>query len=248
MMEESSSKEDLPPLAKVLHPLSYEGLRPGRTVTIERCANSLEAAMQANRLEAEGIGCITVNANVNNLGIPYSGFTTVDVQVHEGDAERAIEILQTNPDELEPAEESDVAPPAVDEDGRPLKLVEAGRYESVRQLRSAQTLLASSRIRAFPPTLVKRGDRPAGTGSRFVMRVCEQDLESAQALLAKAQTEEDADEDPRCPKCDSWRIYPVGTFWQSLAATFGLCSQPQKQIECLACRYRGSPGEFGVEE
>jgi hypothetical protein len=63
-----------------------------------------QLAMQANRLEAEGITCITVNSNVSNLGIPYTGFTTVDVQVHQEHAERAIEILQTNPDELEPAE------------------------------------------------------------------------------------------------------------------------------------------------
>ena len=202
--------------------------------------------MQANRLEAEGITCITVNSNVSNLGIPYSGFTTVDVQVHEEDAERAIEILQTSPDELEPAEESDDASTALDEEGRPLKLIEAGRYESVRHLRAAQTVLASSRVRAFPPTLVKRGDRPAGAGARFVMRVCEQDLELAQTLLNKAKAEDEADDDPRCPKCDSWRVYPVGFFWQSVAAMFGIAKHPQKQIECLVCRHRGPPAEFGT--
>jgi hypothetical protein len=229
-------------------PLSDTNLRPGRMVTVERCANSLEAAMQANRLEAEGIGCITVNANVNNLGMPYSGFTTVNVQVHEDDAARAIEILQTNPDDLEPADDPDDASAGFDDNGQPLKLVEAARYETVRQLRSAQTLLASSRIKAYPPTLVKRGDRPVGTGRRFVLRVCEEDLESAQSLLTQAADEADAETDPRCPKCDSWRIYPVGTFWQTLAATFGICRRPEKQIECLACRYRGSPGEFGAQE
>lgn len=246
-MDDPSSKPVSPPSEKVVHELSYAGptTGPGRTVTVGRYANSMEAAMHVSRLESEGITCITANSNVSNLGIPYSGFTTVDVQVDSVDAARALEILQTNPDELEPAEGSDV-PAALDENGQPLTLVEAGRYESVQQLRSAETVLASSRVRTFAPILVNRGSRPRGTGRRFVLRVAEDDLERAQSLLKKAEADDADDDDPRCPECDPWRVYPVGAFWQSLGAMFGLARPPQKQIECLACRHRGTPEEFGM--
>src|SRR6202035_2498259 len=48
------------------------------------------------------------------------------------------------------------------ENGQPLPLVPAAAYESLRLLREAQTILAAARLRSFLPTLVPRGERPAG--------------------------------------------------------------------------------------
>ncbi len=131
-MEESLHDPTIQHTAKAVHSLSYAALRPGRTITVGRYANAIEAAMEVNRLEAEGIMCSILNSNVNGLGAPYSGFSSVEVQVHEEDAERAKGVLETNPDELEPADTPDASPAGVDDDRHPLTLVEVGRYESVR--------------------------------------------------------------------------------------------------------------------
>jgi hypothetical protein len=94
---------------------------------------------------------------------------------------------------------------------------------------------------------VPRGDRPPGEGKRFVLRVHEDDLDRARALLDDA--EEDEDDDPRCPKCASHRVYPFGGGLKGvLARTFGFGGPTggagSAGFECLACRYRGPIAEF----
>src|SRR5207245_2593169 len=95
-------------------------------------------------------------------------------------------------------------------------------FDSVRLMREAETVLSSARMCSFPPALAPRGDRPVREGKRFVLRVCEDDLERARELLAEAEAGESAEGELRCPKCRSWRVYPVSEFWKSLGAMLGL--------------------------
>jgi hypothetical protein len=225
--------------------LGSDGLsRPGRTVTVGRYSNEMEASMHAALLDAEHIYAKVLNSNVNSMGVFVSGFTEVEVQVHEADAARAMEILNTDLDELEPVEEPPDAPPVLNERGEAVRIVPAGAFDNVRRLRAAQTLLASASVRAFPPRLIKRGERPAATGKRFVLQVFEEDLDRAQALLDEAETQDQDDDDPHCPKCHSWRVFPVGQFWTCFAAFWHLCPWPQKQMECLVCHHRGLAEDF----
>jgi hypothetical protein len=115
-----------------------------------------------------------------------------------------------------------------------------GTYDSFREMRDAQTVLASGRIRAFVPPMAPRGDRPAGVGKRFILRVAEADLNRAKALLAD-EAQDDSDE-PRCPKCGSWRILQPQSIMGDLAALVGLGHE--RQFECLACHYRAKSSEF----
>lgn len=247
--DQSPPKTPIPIFSYATPDLPVDGLgRPGRTVTVGRYSNSMEASMQAALLDAEGVYAKVLNSNVNSLGMPYSGFTDVELQVHEADAARATEILHTNPDDLEPLDEPVEAPPVLNDQGEAVRIVPAVAFDNVRQMRAAQSVLASARIRAFPPVLVKRGDRPGPTGKRFVLQVFEEDVDRAKAVLDQAEADDRDDDDPHCPKCQSWRVYPVGQFWKSFAAFWHLCPWPEQQIECLACRHRGAPEEFGAGE
>jgi hypothetical protein len=157
---------------------------------------------------------------------------------------RAVDILtSTTSDDVEPAENPDDAPPPVDAQGRSLRLVPAVAFDSVRLMRDAQTVLSSARILSFLPALVPRGDRPPGQGKRFVLRVCQEDLERAKAVLEEVESEAD-DEEPRCPRCKSWRVFPVSQFWKGLSAMVGLGPKPEDQLECLACHHRGLRADF----
>ncbi|HET6246941.1 MAG TPA: DUF2007 domain-containing protein [Tepidisphaeraceae bacterium] len=240
-----ASPGDSPP-EKSIPILSYQStaLRSGKAVTVGEYPDSVYASIDSARLSEEGINNHVLNANVNGLGIPYSGFTSVELQVHETDAERAREILHTAEDDVEPDPSTPDAP-VLDEDGQPMQLAVVAAFETARAMREAITLLASARIRAIPPKLVRRGDSPPGTGRRFLLRVEEDDLERAEATLKQAESEGGDDDEPRCPKCNSWRIYPVGRGMKMVLAFFGIGKWPAAQTECLACHYRGAPEEFG---
>ena len=181
-------------------------------VTVARCANAAEAELYAGALADAGIPAHVLNRNTNALGA-YVGAADVEVQVLESDAGRARELLNAvqNPDELEPADEADDPPPA-DDEGRPLALEVVAAFEHAGAMRDAATILAAANVRAYTPRLVPRGDRPPGEGKRFVLRVQEDDADRARSVL-EAAAEEDAaeggaEDEPRCPKCRSWRSLP----------------------------------------
>jgi len=214
-------------------------------VTIGRYASAVEAALPAAELAGEGIEHQVLNSNVNGLGIPYSGFSDVEIQVHEKDVERATEALdRINADDLEPAEDPAHAPPLFDDAGQPLLVAPVGAFDNVRALRDAQTVLASARIRSFSPALIRRGSAPPGTGKRFILRVLKEDFDRAESLLEESAAESGEGGEPRCPKCGAWRVYPVSHFWQGLVAGLGLAQRTEEQMECLACRYRGTKAQF----
>jgi hypothetical protein len=218
-------------------------LRPGKAVTVGEYPDAAYASIDSGRLSAEGIDNHVLNANVNGLGIPYRGWTSVELQVHEADADRAREILRADMDDMEPAADFDETP-TLDDEGKPLNLVVAAAFESVREMREAITVLASARIRGIGPKLVKRGDAPAGEGKRFVLRVDESDLERAQSLIEQARADSDEEDEPRCPKCNSWRVYPASRTMKIILAFFGMGKWPPVETECLACKYRAAPEEF----
>jgi hypothetical protein len=239
-----------PPLARVRPVLSYAtpGATLGRMVTVARCANGAEAELYAGALADAGIPAHVLNRNTNALGA-YVGAADVEVQVLESDAGRARDLLNAvqNPDELEPADEADDPPPA-DDEGRPLALAVVAAYDHAGAMRDAATILAAANVRAYTPRLVPRGDRPPGQGKRFVLRVQEDDADRARSVL-EAAAEEDAaeggaEDEPRCPKCRSWRVYPIGGgVLQAIGKLFGRPAVPEG-FECLACGHRGEKAKF----
>ena len=80
---------DPPPLATPAPAapiLSYLSSIPGSAVTVGRYASAVEAALPSAELTAEGIHNNVHNANTNALGLYFSGFSVVELQVHEADA------------------------------------------------------------------------------------------------------------------------------------------------------------------
>jgi hypothetical protein len=164
--------------------------------------------------------------------------------VQSDDAGRAAEILARSTEDLEPAEETasekaTATDPASDPN-QTQPLVVAAAFDSVRALLDAQVVLASANIRFVAPVLAPRGDRPPGTGKRFILRVVKDDLPRAQSLI----WEQDDMEDPRCPKCGSWRVFPDATWLETLSEITGLGHKPPKKYECLACKFHGTEAEF----
>jgi Putative prokaryotic signal transducing protein len=215
---------------------------PASVPTMVRLANyssEYEAELAANALNAEGITTQIFGANTNAVNWFWVGFNSVELMVLAADVPRAREILsKASAENLEPVPELPDAGLPVDEQGNPLVIV--GAYETVQQMRDAQAVLESSSIRTFAPRLEPRGDRPLGTGTRFVLRVAEVDLPRAQKLI-----EDEADEDAgeaRCPKCGSWRVYQSDSLMNSLAALVGRGRGPQ--AECLSCHYKAPAAEF----
>jgi hypothetical protein len=220
----------------------------GAMVRVRRFANSGEAELRASALAAEGIPSQVFNANASSLG--YPGFVDVELHVRQEDAQRALEVLARDAaeDDLEPQEPSPADPSPTDDNGNAVNLVPLVAFDSVRLMRDAQTILSSARIRTYPPALAPRGDRPPGQGARYILRVAEDDLERARHVLTEADADaasEDENEG-RCPRCRSWRVFPVSQFWKSLAAMVGVGPKPQPLMECLACKYVGPKEEFAA--
>ncbi|HSZ57034.1 MAG TPA: hypothetical protein VK797_15310, partial [Tepidisphaeraceae bacterium] len=158
----------------------------------------------------------------------------------EGDAAVADELLsrlKIEPGELEPAEQGDANAPIPGSNGEGL-LVAAAVYEDPRKLYDAAGLLGAAHVECFLPVLVPRGDRPKGTGARFVIRVREADLERARQVLAADRERED---EPRCPKCGSWQTYLLPAPWPGLWNFLtGRATVDARQVECLRCHHRWS--------
>jgi hypothetical protein len=212
---------------------------PAGWVKLVTCGTANEAELIAAVLAGEGIGAQVFGANINAVDWFWQVFNDVDLLVQESDVERAREVLsRTSNDDVEPAEEAVGSAPPCDEEGR--LLVPVGAFENIRNLRDAQTVLASARIDAYAPRLVLRGDRAAGVGKRFILRVAEGDLEKAKVLLAE-EAEENRDE-PRCPRCGSWRVTRRTSLPMHLADLVGLAGPGE--IQCNSCDYRADAAEF----
>ena len=208
-------------------------------VKLVTCGNANEAELYSAVLAAEGIRSQVFGANINSVDWFWQVFNDVDVIVHESDLERAKEILsRESNNDVEPAEEPADAPPAKDERGR--LLVPVAAFSNRGELRDARVVLASQEIDAYVPRMVLRGDRPAGVGKRFVLRVAESDLQRAKTVLAE-ETEENRDE-PRCPKCGSWSAFSTNGILKGLASLVGMGGP--RGFECRSCHYRGDESEF----
>jgi hypothetical protein len=219
--------------------LSYETPVPVGAVTVQKFHDAMEAQMCANELAAHGIQYALVNVNANVLG-PYVGFSQVELQVRKQDLAEAQAVLsqaQVNPMEVEPEDDLDRQVPLPDPEGEG-KLVMAAAFENSRDLFDAAVALGAVRIECFLPTLAPRGNRPAGHGKRFVLRVREDDLERASAALEEAR-EQASDDEPCCPKCGSYRVRRASPPWPGLVKfILGMGPAAPRQLECLRCRHR----------
>jgi hypothetical protein len=178
-------------------------------------------------------------ANTNAVNWFWQGFNKVELMVSADDAERAAEIIsRTTTEDLEPIPMPLGAPAPTDEQGHPI--VPIGEYASLRELRDAQTVLASADIVGYAPPMGPRGEQPPGQGKRFVLRVTENEVERAKALL-EDEAQEDADE-PRCPQCGSWRTVEHEGLLGGLGAMIGIPAR--SEMECVNCHYRAPKAEF----
>lgn len=73
-----------------------------KLITIERFENNVDAELAKMALEQEGIVCSLAGLDLM-VNMPYPNVVTIELQVFERDAERAIEILDT----LNPLEEDE---------------------------------------------------------------------------------------------------------------------------------------------
>lgn len=108
----SASQEEKPAPGAPAPIVAYHSPRPGRIVLVGRYHSAMAATLPAAQLEAQGVPCEIFNANVNGLGTPYSGMSSVELYVHERDAVAAKEILLQSDEGMEPADDPDDALPA----------------------------------------------------------------------------------------------------------------------------------------
>jgi hypothetical protein len=230
--------------------LSYAGpeTRP-ESVTIYRTSDLAEAQLLAGELVAEGINCSVSHTLTAALGA-WGGSAKVLIEVAKPDAERAAEILRLRNlgDDLEPAADDDDQS-TDEESGEPLVIASA--YDNASRMRDAVTTLGSANVRAYTPRLVPRGDRPRGEGNRFVVRVRQSDLERAGEVLGENDEDaSDADtkargdvDEPRCPKCSSWRVHRESPMSAQFLRFIRLRSDDARSdpLVCLACGHRWTP-------
>jgi DNA-directed RNA polymerase subunit RPC12/RpoP len=160
------------------------------------------------------------------------------LQVSEADAPAATELLarlQLDPSEVEPEHDADPDAPVADPTG-PGMLTPAAAYDNPRYLFDAAASLGASHIESFLPSLVPRGDRPPGSGNRFVIRVREADLERARAIL-QGQDEPQEKAEPRCPRCGSWRVYLHPPKQGLVNFLLGRIPEQPQRLECLRCHH-----------
>jgi hypothetical protein len=207
---------------------------------LRRLYDAFEAQLYANELAAHGIDYYLMNQNANVLGA-WGGSSQVELQVREDDlpiARQAIAQFQVNPLEVEPAEDSDPSRSIPDPAGAGL-LVSAAAYDNPRRLFDAASTLGAARVECFLPLLVPRGDRPAGEGNRFVLWVRENDAERARETLARADADDAAGDEPRCPKCGSYRVDLALAPWPGLIKfLFGRRSDRPREMQCFRCHER----------
>jgi hypothetical protein len=209
-------------------------------VTVRTFYDAMEAQLYANELEVAGIDYNLTNQNTNTLG-PYAAFSQVELQVRQedvADAQQLLSQLELDPTDVEPEQALDPSAAIPDPAGEGT-LVPAVAFDRPRPMFDAAATLGAARVDCFLPVLVARGDRPRGTGDRFVVRVRESDLERAREILASQAGSSDEDHEPRCPKCGSWRTYPVPAATGGLMGMlFGRAPGEVRQLECLRCHHR----------
>ena len=225
--------------------LPYQGFAASGAVTVRSCYDAFEAQLYGNQLAAHGIDYCLLNQNANVMG-PYLGLTQVELQVRREDAPLANKILtalQIDPLLIEPEEYFDPAVPMRDLEGDGW-LMTAAAFESAREMYDAAAVIGSAQIECFLPALVPRGDRPPGKGRRFALRVRAADLARARELILEAAADAERDDEPRCPKCGSWRVHELPPPWRgfghfllsSLFAVVG--SGGPRTFECLRCHHQ----------
>jgi hypothetical protein len=216
---------------------------PRGLVNVGSLASRDLARIVASVLEADGIESHVFNENTQALGMHFSGFTQCQIHVPAGDAPRAAAIVRQlveDPDAVEPADEGQAGPPLRgDEDA---ELVVVGRYDHPRSLQEAAAVLGSARINPYLPRLVARGERPPGTGDRFLLRAEVDDADRARSLLEDAREEAEADAHERnlvrCPKCNRLTGERIPRAWQVLVAFASFRPFPQPEAHCGPCRHR----------
>ena len=240
--------------------LGYQVPRSGKLVSVASCGDAAEAQMVAAALSAAGIPSAVVNEHTNALG-GYVGRNWVEVHVGVEDRDRAAGVvaeIRTGdafvPEDDPPDGSADFA---ADADGTRVPLAVAATFHTARDMYDAAAVLGAARIPTYLPNLLPRGPRPdaargeaeaQGRPPAFKVRVTEHDLPRARALLEDA----DDDDEPRCPKCGSWRVHRQGgSFLYWLRDLFGGgTADGVRALECLACGHRfpwGSPrGTFEV--
>lgn len=236
MSKEPPQSGDVPLAARLVLPYQRVIARGVQAVTVRKFYDPMEAQLFANELAAHGIEYHLLNQNTSTLG-PYSGFSQVELQVRREDAKAASELLdrlQLDPSDVEPEHDSDPTVPIADPAG-PGMLVAAASYDNPRHLHDAAAALGAAHVDSFLPLLVARGDRPKGTGKRFVIRVREADLERARAILHENET---TDDEPRCPYCGSWRVYTHPPRQGLINFLLGRIPDQPPRLECLRCHRR----------
>jgi len=232
----------MPAVNEIQHetPATAMAAPPDGWVKLALYGTAMEAEFHAAILGNEGIATKILGANLNTVDWFWERFNRVEMFVPRADVQRAIQILANAPhDELEPVAGGENDPPPADKDGKPL--VRLAAYETLSELRDAQTTLGSARISTLAPPLAPRGDKPPGKGKRFILWVAENDLQSAKSVLADEAAEDN--DQPRCPQCGSWRVHEISGLLSSLAQLAGYDSRPQ-EAECAACRFRAELSEF----
>lgn len=220
--------------------LPYQGVAGTAVKTVRKFYDPIEAQLFANELAVNDIDYSLVNQNVTGLGLPYSGFSQIELQVRERDLEQAtglLSTLQVNPLEVEPENATDPHEPIPDPAGEGT-LLAAGEYDNPRALFDAAATLGAARVECFIPTLVPRGQRPAGNGKRFILRVRASDEARAREILTQREADPDDDE-PRCPRCGSYRVAAASRPWPGLVKfLMGGGSASPAEMECLRCKHR----------
>lgn len=240
MSEPSNEPSEIPIARRIVLP--YHAALPTSAVTVRKCRDVLEAQLYANELAAHDIDYYVMNQNTSDVLSGYVGFTSVELQVRREDAEHAKAVLATmdiDPADVEPAEPADPDQPIPDP-GREGMLATAAAFENPRSMLDAAAVLGAGHIESFLPLLVPRGDRPAGAGKRFILRVRQDDVQQAAELLSRAAAEEAEDDEPRCPRCGSYRVTPVPQLRRNLV-DFLLGRHTPKLTECLRCHHRWTP-------
>jgi DNA-directed RNA polymerase subunit RPC12/RpoP len=236
--EQQEQSPNIPLAKRVVLP--YQGALPTSAVTVRKFFDLLEAQLSANELASHDIEYFLMNQNTNTLGA-YAGFSQIELQVREedlGEATRVLSEFQVNPLEVEPEDLTDPREPIGDPTGDGM-LVMAAAYDNPRAVFDAAASLGAAGVESFLPSLVPRRDRPAGVGKRFVLRVRQNDLDQARAVLSEADADQANDDEPRCPRCGSYRIAQASRPWPGLGKfLFGESTSDTAQLECLRCHHR----------
>ncbi len=232
MTDSSSVPENKPD-----HVLSYLTPLSGKIVTLTAVSSEAAAALIADALSDGGIRSLIINSHTNSLGVPYSGFAAIKVQVQEHDAEAAKQIVSALgrfADDLEPAENT--SPVALDASGMEVETQVAEAFAHARLLFDAAAALEAAHIPHFMPNLVPRGARPVGTGNRFLLRVGPDDLPRARAILREVEADEK--EEPHCPRCYSWRVIEASDWMSNLLRLISFRPILGPHLECTQCGHR----------